>query len=888
MSDKKSGIRSQVAWLTVVPLLVMVIGLESFFLHERFFELDHSLRTRGQLLASQLAVGSEFGIFSGNRVALQLISSRTLQQPDVSAVVVLNAAGEIQATAGSVDSETQLAMENANDWLTRVNLHKPIFDNGKVWLLYQPIWSEQLKLEENEAKAAPQQLGAVVLAMNWESTRRLKSELLWFSLFVTGIFLLITLNLVYLASRRITEPIRQLSQMIKALSEGQLDTRVQVSTHVTELAEVAHGMNVMAAQLQKENAQLHQRVAEETRLSAVAFESHESMIITDVSGVILRVNRAFTEITGYTAAEAIGQTPRLLKSGMHGEGFYAGMWDKLLHHGKWQGELWDKRKNGEIFPSWVSITAITDSDGEVLHYLAAYVDITSRKRVEKQLADMLAFSEAVLEQASYGIAVYQAEGPCVMANQAYATTLGATSEAVMQQNFRTISSWTNNGLLECAYQVLASREMQRCQVEGETSFGKQVFLECILSYLTISDKSHILLIINDISSRVLAERALLESNQQLERKELAKTRFLAAAGHDLRQPLTAASMFIYALKSTMLDKSQDGIVRQLDHAMLTFGGLLDALLNVSKLDAGRIKPIYTAIKVFDILSGLEQDFSPIVREKQLGFKLYFPMKTQLELSSDFGLIKSVLMNLLANAIKFTPQGGVMVSVRRRGNTALFQVWDTGIGIQDEALDYIFDEFYQVNNPQRDRTSGLGLGLAIVRRTLELLGSEISCRSRPGRGTVFSFALPLADFASKAPPLPVQSGVIEATTRVAVTGKKFIVVEDDLLVAQATQSCLEGMGAGVRVFHQAEIALQQALAEPADYYLVDYMLGGTMDGIEFLNQLGKQSADPVNAVLMTGDTSSRFIHRSANFAWPVLYKPVHVPELLAKLGVRSGV
>jgi CheY-like chemotaxis protein len=260
------------------------------------------------------------------------------------------------------------------------------------------------------------------------------------------------------------------------------------------------------------------------------------------------------------------------------------------------------------------------------------------------------------------------------------------------------------------------------------------------------------------------------------------------------------------------------------------------------------------------------------------------MKEMLFLHSDFGLVKSVLINLVSNAIKFTQQGSVMVSVRRRGTDALFQIWDTGIGIPEEALPCIFDEFYQVDNPQRDRNSGLGLGLSIVRRTLELLGSEIKCCSRPGHGTVFEFRLPLHKGAQ---PPAAEPAPASADDLICVRGKRFMVVEDDLLVSQATRACLEGMGAEVRVFHQAEAALKHALSEAADYYLVDYMLGGEMDGIQFLNQLQEQTFVPVKAVLMTGDTSSLFILHSENFAWQVLYKPLHIPELLASLGLRKG-
>jgi len=227
-------------------------------------------------------------------------------------------------------------------------------------------------------------------------------------------------------------------------------------------------------------------------------------------------------------------------------------------------------------------------------------------------------------------------------------------------------------------------------------------------------------------------------------KELAKTRFLAAAGHDLRQPLAAANLFIDALKFTNPTEKQNVIIARLDQAMSNFNGLLDTLLNVSKLDGGMIKPEYTAVPVAEIFEWIEQSFAPAANKKQIRFILHYPMKEMLAVHADIDLLKSVLMNLISNAIKFTAKGGILVGARHRGGQLLFQVWDTGIGIADEHIKHIFDEFYQVDNPQRDRVQGLGLGLYIVKRSLGLFDGDVCCHSKVGRGTVFEFLVPLTD------------------------------------------------------------------------------------------------------------------------------------------------
>lgn len=388
----------------------------------------------------------------------------------------------------------------------------------------------------------------------------------------------------------------------------------------------------------------------------------------------------------------------------------------------------------------------------------------------------------------------------------------------------------------------------------------------------------------DITKQKQVEEQLFQSMRQLEAKELSKNRFLAAAGHDLRQPLTAANMFIYALKSAAPTPRQDEIIQRLNHSMSTFGGLLDALLNVSKLDAGRIRPEYTSINVAELIIWLEQNFAAMARDKQIGFRVYFPVAKSLFVCSDVGLVKSVLMNLVSNAIKFTLSGGILVSARLRRGEVLFQIWDTGIGIPDSCIEHVFDEFYQVDNPQRDRGSGLGLGLSIVKRSLALLGSEIGCRSANGRGTVFEFSLPLADMSVEILRMDDSAASDCAIDgRSFAHGKTFVVVEDDMLVAQATCTCLEQMGGRVQCYDNAEAALRRT--DAADYYVVDYMLGGALNGIEFLNRLRRQSARPIHAVLMTGDTSGNFIRESTDLDWPVLYKPVNVSQLLASLAAQ---
>ncbi len=261
MMNKKYSIRTHIIWFTLMPLMVMVILLEAFLLHDRYAELDGALITRGRLLARQLAASSEYGVFSDNRMFLDGIARSALQEPGVKGIAVMNAKPSVIVSAGDM-SDAKIAMG-------LVSPQAPVFDNGDVLLLYQPILATQVEINEPDAV---QQAGAVVLEMSWEKTRRQKWHLLQFTLLMTSLFLLVMLYLVQITTRRIIFPITQLSGAIHAIGDGHLDTRVTVASDIREFCTLSRGINQMTADLQHERAILQQRINEATnQLHELAF-----------------------------------------------------------------------------------------------------------------------------------------------------------------------------------------------------------------------------------------------------------------------------------------------------------------------------------------------------------------------------------------------------------------------------------------------------------------------------------------------------------------------------------------------------------------------------------------------------------------------------------------
>ena len=409
---KQFSIRQYVEWLALVPLLIMAVSLETYFLHDRASELDHELMERGELIARQLASSSEYGVFSNNQLFLQNIANSVLQQPDVRGVIIMNAASESLVETGEMSYSAENAADDAKPAVsgqssqigqTRfskvkglVNPQTPVFSNNKSLWIYQPILPVQVAVDDLGVKPAAQQVGAVIIEMNRARTENLKSQMLWLTIGATGLFLMVSFLLVYLVSRRITTPICELSDAVQVIGKGRLETRVSASTHVIELSSLARGINDMTARLQQENVSLHKQMEEATRIAAIAFESHEGMVVTDADGVIIRVNSAFTKITGYTDRDAVGRTTSLLKSGHHDVDFYIAMWECISSTGSWQGEIWNRHKNGEIYPAWVTITGVKREDGKVAYYVATYTDITSRKAAENEIKN-LAFYDALTQ-----------------------------------------------------------------------------------------------------------------------------------------------------------------------------------------------------------------------------------------------------------------------------------------------------------------------------------------------------------------------------------------------------------------------------------------------------------------------------------------------------------
>ncbi len=372
------------------------------------------------------------------------------------------------------------------------------------------------------------------------------------------------------------------------------------------------------------------------------------------------------------------------------------------------------------------------------------------------------------------------------------------------------------------------------------------------------------------------------ARQQAEQASLAKSQFLAAASHDLRQPLYALGLFSTALEDMRLDTAGRNVARKIQDSIGAMETLFEGLLDLSKLEAGVIQPQFEAVPVDALFDRLSQIFLPLALDRGIELRLRSDGE---RVWSDPVLLQQVLANLVSNAVRWTHKGGVLIAVRHRGEQLRFEVWDTGPGIDADNLERIFDDYVQLHNPERDRRRGLGLGLSIARRSIALLGARIHVRSQIGRGSVFSFVQPL-------PSAPAITGAALDHERFApaVTrrgGLPVLVVEDDADVRFALMTLLQRWGVEVEAVGTADAALTRVVAG-AQYglMLVDYRLAGSLNGIDFIDRMRAISADPPPAVLITGESDPHLLRPAQGEPVPVLQKPVDRKQLRALLALSE--
>lgn len=359
-----------------------------------------------------------------------------------------------------------------------------------------------------------------------------------------------------------------------------------------------------------------------------------------------------------------------------------------------------------------------------------------------------------------------------------------------------------------------------------------------------------------------AQRAADESN-------LAKSRFLAAASHDLRQPIHAQGLFLNVLERSELSGDQRAMVRSATAAAAATSEMLDTLLDFSRIEAGVVRPAVRPFSLQVLLNTIESELAPQADAKGL---VYRSRDTRAVVRSDPAIVALILRNLVSNALRYTDRGGLLIGCRRRGDGVVVEVWDTGIGIRPADQEEIFREFHQLGNPERDRRKGLGLGLAIARGLARKLGHPLTLESTPGRGTVFRLALPLPAAGER--PEPEPRGAAPAS----IANARVLVIDDDEAVREGMGQVLRDWGCHCDLAGSIEEALVLAGRHPPDAVVSDYRLRDQFTGADAIAALREAHGAALPALLVTGDTAPERLREAAACGVPLLHKPVRPTEL----------
>jgi two-component system CheB/CheR fusion protein len=434
---------------------------------------------------------------------------------------------------------------------------------------------------------------------------------------------------------------------------------------------------------------------------------------------------------------------------------------------------------------------------------------------------------------------------------------------------------TDSTLFADAQAVLKTRT----PIERETQTAAGVwFSRRILPYLT-ADRivEGVVITFTDITERKRFAEALASAKQQADRANTAKSRFLAAASHDLRQPLQTLTLVQSLLAKTVeSDKAKSYLARQ-DAALRAMSEMLNTLLEINQIEAGAIEANFVDFPVADLLERLKGEFNYHAAARSLALRV---VSSSLTIRSDPSLLEQMIRNLISNALKFTKSGKILLGCRRRQGRLSIEVWDTGIGIPAKDVDAIFEEYHQLGNEARETGKGVGLGLSIVKRLGDLLGHPVRVRSRPDKGSAFAIDVELAQIDQKrqGAPLEVQPG--DAATTPVLSGHEILIVEDDLEMRELLELLLKEAGHRTATAADGVIALElieQGSVKP-DILLSDYNLPRGMNGVTVATRVREKLGRSIPVIILTGDITTDSMQNISIQNCVRLKKPIKFEDL----------
>lgn len=366
-----------------------------------------------------------------------------------------------------------------------------------------------------------------------------------------------------------------------------------------------------------------------------------------------------------------------------------------------------------------------------------------------------------------------------------------------------------------------------------------------------------------------------QARSRAEEASRAKSKFLAAASHDLRQPLHAVNLFIEALRNEKDPARAELVLTHLSTSAQSLEELLNELLDISKLEAGLFKPHIKVLSLQEVFDALEHELQPVADEKDIGLRF---IPTRLSIASDPNMLGRILRNIINNAIRYTDTGAVLVGCRRKGRNVAITITDTGPGIATEYHLAIFREFYQLGNPERDRRKGLGLGLAIVDGLCRVLDHPLELKSRIGHGSTFAVHVPIA--AAE----PTGDEIVKEETPVLLEDYGVLIIDDEPSICRAMAEVLRSWGCRVATAESGQDALAQLSTSGfvPDVIIADYRLREGHTGANVIAEIRQSLGKSIPAAILTGDTAPERLREASAGGFVLLHKPIQPSRLRAAL------
>jgi PAS domain S-box-containing protein len=629
-----------------------------------------------------------------------------------------------------------------------------------------------------------------------------------------------------------------------------------------------------------------EKVYSEQDLRSLIHAAPDATLLVNADGHIEWLNAQAENLFGYQRAEMLDQSVEMLVPqrfrNVHLEHRREFADNPKVRAMGSSVELCARRKDGTEFPIDVNLSPIHLLGRMVVS--ASIRDVTILRNASRKLADTVEqlrsekeFSENLITTQQGIVLVLDSKGQITLANPYFEELTGYSANEVIGMDwFETFIPEDERPTIQKFFAEVMRDGINRGYVNAlVTKAGDQRLIQWHSKTMEDADGS-IVGVLNtgyDVTEQEAVAEALRTAKKEADRATAIKTRFLAAASHDLRQPLQSVGLYLSVLSRQLHNPKTQDISNKMRQSLDTMGEILDALLDISKLDSGSITAEPTEFPLQKLFDQIAADNSPLADEK--GLRLHIA-PTTLIVNSDPALLLRIVENFVGNAIRYTESGEVSIVSRSDGDNACIDVSDTGVGIPEDALETIFEEYFQLENPVRDRSKGLGLGLAIVKHIARLLDHELDVHSVPGQGSTFSVSLPLVGVVSEPAAEPVVAHASTATDHVATV----LIVDDDPAIIDATVMLLETEGIDVQSALHGDDAL--ARVEDGlrpDIVVSDYRLPGR-NGIEVVRCIRDLVGEDLPTILITGDTSSKDIAAANLTNCTVIHKPISSERLIS--------